>query len=213
MEDLNMKFKQELLRKTAAVSLVLTLILGIPGVFGDFAHVAADNIGGAIDGTDLTWEIVETMWPWGDAPIIMELQITGAGDMPNFASPEDTPWWEHRDNIDWLRMQQVGMAYIGNNAFRNMGLGNAFTGISITHIGDWAFAGNDFEFISISHRVTHIGVGAFADSNIRSLAGLHARGGSLVSIGDYAFRGNNMRSVTLPESLEHIGAEAFASNT
>ncbi|MVX37255.1 leucine-rich repeat domain-containing protein, partial [Myroides sp. LoEW2-1] len=57
---------------------------------------------------------------------------------------------------------------------------------SVTHIGDWAFRGNNLTEVTIPNSVTHIGSGAF--------------------------RGNNLTEVTIPNSVTHIGSGAFENN-
>ncbi|MCQ2191243.1 MAG: leucine-rich repeat protein [Paludibacteraceae bacterium] len=95
------------------------------------------------------------------------LVIDGEGNMPDFKSPKDVPWYPYRNMIVYGDVQN-GVRNIGNYAFYNDTL---LLGItlpqSLTKIGDKAFAQCvAMDTITIPSSVKSIGKYAFAESGL-----------------------------------------------
>jgi hypothetical protein len=80
--------------------------------------------------------------------------------------------------------------------------------LSVTHIGEGAFAEKELISVTIPNSVTEIGLEAFADNQLTSIT----LGNKLRSIGVWAFKVNQLTSVSIPDSVTEIGLAAFAGN-
>ena len=118
------------------------------------------------------------------------LIIKGVGDMPDWDSVREVPWYNASRNL--IRRIEVsdGITSIGSHAFEGVqpDYGSDFVSLvlpdTITRIGDYAFSG--FRLSGCP--------------NIRNVA----------EIGDYAFSGCwDIYDVRFSDSLRHIGAGAF----
>ena len=94
------------------------------------------------------------------------------------------------------------------NSFAPAGLTEYTIPVSVTTIGEWAFAScESLTSVTIPDSVTTIGSSAF--SNCSSLTSVTIPD-SVTTIGDYTFRGcSSLTSVTIPDSVTEIGYYAF----
>ncbi|MCI8530477.1 MAG: leucine-rich repeat domain-containing protein [Lachnospiraceae bacterium] len=127
-------------------------------------------------GADLTWSYKNGV-----------LAITGTGEMTDYSSYEDTPWYDLIDKIGWIIIDE-GTTTIGINAFTSYNeLSKIVLPDTLTSIGDYAF----YECNSLKEVI-------FPKS--------------LTSIGDYAFyECNSLKEVTFPKSLTNIGDCSFCA--
>lgn len=149
------------------------------------ATLASPEIRG-VCGANLTWYYQNGV-----------LAITGAGEMTDYKSyhdkndgyiKADTPWYDLKDKIDWVIIDD-GVTTIGKNGF--YGLDNlsrvVFPG-TLTDIRDSSFNGCN---------------------NIKEIA----LPSSLISIGNFAFYGcKNLMEVIIPNSVTSIGDAALDYN-
>ena len=150
-------------------------------------------------GDNLTWDLTNGV-----------LTISGSGDMTNWSSSSDVPWYSYRANIKSIAIGN-SVTSIGDRAFYQcLGLTNVTIPNSITSIGGNAFRDCDgLTSITIPDGVTSIGDYAFCDCD-----GLMSVtfGGGVTSIGNGAFAiCFGLTSVTIPNSVTSIGEGAFSS--
>jgi hypothetical protein len=128
-------------------------------------------------GADISWSISQSGL----------LKIDGRGDMPNFASYTEVPWYSQR-----------------------MMIKDIIVGGSVTSIGSYAFYGCDIvERVTISDGVRAIGDHAFAGCDRLTSINVPR---SLESIGERAFfYCRQISSITLPRNVKSIGEGAFLS--
>lgn len=90
------------------------------------------------------------------------LTITGTGEIPDFSSASDTPWYDHREQITELRIA-YGITAIGDRAFAELSnLRTASIPDSVTSVGDSAFRRcYALTEIDLGKNVTSIGISAF----------------------------------------------------
>ncbi len=136
------------------------------------------------------------------------LTIWGEGDMPDYSSNIDVPWYNERDKITEVVIMN-GVTSIGDYAFYSCdSLESITSGDSVTSIGDSAFEDcYSLESITIGDSVTSIGDSAFA--GCVSLVSVTIPD-SVNSIGDRAFACcASLASVTIPDGVTSIGDCAF----
>lgn len=177
----------------------------------------------------------EMVWFASDDGI---LTIFAKYGIPNFASAEETPWYELRESITAVIVED-GTTRIGSYAFADLsGLTAVFLPDSVTSIGESAFYGcknmdtlsfpasarveaDAFRFCARLTSVTiTAGTGSMCDYDDDTCLYLPWNQTSQVvvkvsngvkSIGDYAFYGaGSVQSVQLPDTLTSIGDYAFA---
>jgi len=102
----------------------------------------------------------------------------------------------------------MSVTYIGDSAFANHQLSSVWIPPSVTHIGGSAFADNWLLSVDIPWSVTYIGGSAFAN-NWLSFVDIPS---SVTYIGDSAFANNQLSSVEIPWGLTHIAYMTFANN-
>ena len=122
------------------------------------------------------------IWVLGDNGT---LTISGAGEMYNYDSEWDGPWFDYRDQVRTIVIED-GVTAIGECAFyRHTQVQTVRMADSVTLIGEGAFRGNT----------------ALTDIQFSN---------GLVTIGNCAFMEcETLSDVTLPDGLETIGHEAF----
>ena len=182
--------------------------------------IVLDNASGKC-GDKLSWQLDE-----GGT-----LTITGSGEMTDFNSLSDIPWYEYSENIKSIvfsgNITSIGnvafpfctgitsisipesVTRIGNNAFNGCyGLANVSIPDSVTEIGPYAFYRCiSLEDITIPSSVNVIGNGAF--SRCERLKKINLSEG-LTSIGNYAFEYcYKLKRIVIPDSVTSIGKYAF----
>lgn len=117
------------------------------------------------------------------------LTVTGADKtavLPDFASAEETPWYEYRTYI------------------------TSITVTSVSRIGNYAFAGiSGIETLALSDsNLVELGDYAFKDMTSLKTVTITS---SITTIGKGAFMGTAIDKITLPKTVTTIGDEAFAN--
>ncbi len=159
------------------------------------------------------------------------LTISGEGEMKNWDSSRDVPWYSYRENIVNVTIEK-GITSIGDYAFWCCESLTLITiSDSVISIGRVAFYGCDsLNSVTIPDSVTSIGEGAFyscgsltsmiiPDSvisigndvfyNCESLTSI-TLSDCVTNIGDSTFQYcTNLNSITIPDSVTSIGDEAF----
>ena len=136
------------------------------------------------------------------------LNITGKGNMPNWASHVDVPWYFYRGHIKEVNIGDE-VTSIGNLAFKQCaGLTEITIPESVTTICYQAFFGCSFlERIEIPDSVTELGNQVFY--NCSNLVDVKI-GNGVPQIGNQVFyRCNNLTSITLGSNVGSIGSNAF----
>ena len=137
------------------------------------------------------------------------LTISGTGDVLNYDSPADVPWYNDRKQINKVVIKG-GVTSIGYWAFYECeDLTSITIPNSVTSIGKNAFENcSSLTSVTIPNSVTSIGDCAFQDCI--SLTSLTIPN-SVTSIGNYAFRNcSGLTSITIPNSVTSIGDYAFS---
>ena len=137
------------------------------------------------------------------------LTISGFGEMENYQSANEAPWFSHRYNVKKIIVEE-GVTHIGNYAFHgyyNMSV--VVLPDSLVTIGDHSFEFCDYMYnITIGNNVTHIGKYAFAYCENISVFPFSD---SLTHIGSNAFLYcKQLAKAKLPNGLVSIGDNAFA---
>ncbi|MCD8133831.1 MAG: leucine-rich repeat domain-containing protein [Clostridiales bacterium] len=182
------------LRKALAILLTLCLILSLaPAVF-------ADDATSGMCGENVTWTLdTETG----------VLTISGTGEMEDYDSISDTPWYSLRGAITTVMIAD-GVTSIGECAFEDCdNLVSVIISDSVISIGDWAFAEcGSFANVTIGSNVTSIGYAAFYECG--SLTSVTIPD-SVTSICDYAFNNcKGLMDVIIGGNVTGIGYAAFA---
>ena len=95
-----------------------------------------------------------------------------------------------------------------NNAVTEIEIPAVIEGKAVTHIGDYAFRGNELTEVAFPASVTSIGEGAFVNNQLTEVA----IPTGVTSISNYAFATNQLTEVTIPTGVTSIGGFAFAWN-
>ena len=136
------------------------------------------------------------------------LYVSGVGDMQNFRSAENYPWYQYSAIIQTI-IVEPGITGISQNAFG--GCANVETVIlpeGLTVIGDSAFSGKTkLKQIEIPSTVTTIAYGAFSGSGLTSVSIPY---GVTVIERDAFSWCNDLETVVFPGSLKVIEMSAFA---
>lgn len=143
------------------------------------------------------------------------LKISGTGEMSdydyinNIKIPEMAPWYEERDKIECIVVEN-GITKIGNYAFEECeNLGSVQLPESLTELGDEVFFRcNYLENIKIPSTVTIFGTGVLRQCKELKKVTLTA---GIKTIGIQMFEGcSNLNSITIPDSVTQIGEGAFS---
>lgn len=139
------------------------------------------------------------------------LSLVGSGAMYDFAnrSVVDVPWYDHKDNITKVVMDDR-ITTIGQNAFAGFKVLSDFEfSDEIAKIGSFAFYETNSKFfktLRLPTKVTELGANAFAHT---ALTQVYLNDG-LKTIGERAFYSSNkIKYIVVPKSLSYIGGAAF----
>ncbi len=179
-----------------AVLAALVSVLAVTA-YADDRTVTDSGTCGA-NGDNLTW----TLYSDG------ELVICGTGEMADWSSPSNVPWYDIRSNITKVTVSS-GVTSIGDYAFCDCtNLTSIDIPESITSIGNSAFAySTKLTSIEIPASVKSIGSNAF--SNCTNLTSINIPA-SVTSIGSYSFSDcSKLTSVEIPSNVTSIGQGAF----
>ena len=193
-------------RRLGAIVLVLALLVGVfAGANGQLPKtVLADEtaLSGSC-GENLYWQLI----PREEGGYA--LLIGGSGKMPHFPKPESTPWYEYREQIHTVTLEE-GVTCIGNRAFYECTLTGELTlPDSLTYIGNYAFyncTGLTGDLV-IPPQVRWIGAYAFYcngfDGTLQLPEGLER-----IEVKTFE-KCNFTGTLTIPETVYKIGTRAF----
>lgn len=154
---------------------------------------------------DLTEDII-----WKFRPSTGVLNIIGSGNMPDYQSPEETPWHIYKDYITQVTFSN-GILNIGSHSFEGyFTIKSVDIPGTVQTVGAYAFAGTSVVTVNIPDGVVEIAASAF-----EGCASLYTvtLPNTLNSIGEAAFRGPNiMATVFIPQNVTNIGAYAVGYN-
>lgn len=147
---------------------------------------------------------------WKFRPSTGVLSIIGQGQMPDYTSFAETPWYVYKTYIKQVTFSN-GILNIGSFSFDGC---ESIESIDIPGtaqiIGTSAFAGTSIVTATIPSGVTRIETCAFEGCASLYTVSLP---NTLLHIGEAAFRGPNiMTSILIPESVVEIGASAVGFN-
>lgn len=180
-----------------------------------------------------TWEnsLVENSsgtWSYSDSKV---LTISGSGEMPDFTAPmEGQPWVDCLEDVTSINVQ-YGITKIGNYCFANSvtletlvlpssvtvigesafyysGVFSVLAMPGIVEIGDRAFCGSTYKYISFPETLRTIGAYAFSQCGAESVD----LPNGVETIGERAFYNNAIASIHIPASVKEIGSKAFEQN-
>ena len=148
-------------------------------------------------GEHVTWEYFDGV-----------LTISGTGDMYNYESVRDTPWYSISDDIEIVIVKK-GVTSVGDNAFYWCDkLTSVELRSSVTSIGKWAFGYcRKIQTVSLPSDLTSIGDYAFYDC--RAINGIYIPP-HVISIGKEAFWNcEKITDIFIPDGVKSIGYYAF----
>ena len=136
------------------------------------------------------------------------LTISGEGDMADYASPSEAPWYNWCNDITSLVVSD-GVTHLSDYAFSMdyWQLTSVSMASSVVSIGDYAF--NCVPLTSIQQPANAARQRREEAEVVKVASVLPA---DLQSIGDYALSGTNITSLTLPALVNNIGEGALAYN-
>ena len=159
-------------------------------------------------GDALTWELKAAAY--GNDRY--DLVIKGTGDMADYESMEETPWYAFRDKICSVTLQE-GITSVGQNAFHGC---SRITRVSLpdtlTRIRNYAFSGcSAMQDILLPTALEDLGLGAFEScTNLVSLYIPY----NVKEIPSWLCRNcTNLRSFETPVEATRIGIDAFKGCT
>lgn len=159
------------------LALVLSMMLVLSGIIIPEQTVQAEVKASGECGENLTWTLEDGV-----------LTISGKGDMTNYNSISDAPWYENRTSITKVVIEE-GVTSIGDRAFpKYSNLISVEISSSVKRIGNYTFKDNgNFQKVSIAKnsQLTDIGTGAFSWCT-------------------------KLEEFQLPTSVENIGESAFS---
>ena len=149
------------------------------------------------------------------------LTISGTGAMPDYEYPNHAPWYEYRESIVAVVMEN-GVTTIGIYAFRDCTSLTAVTILnSVTTIGDFAFSTcTSLTAVTIPNSVTTIGYAAFRSCTSLTAIDVASGNNSYASETGILFdknkttlicypAGKTTTSYMIPNSVTTIGSFAF----
>ena len=135
------------------------------------------------------------------------LRISGSGDMPNYASASNVPWYKHRESIKEVVVN--GITAIGDYAFSDCSAVEKITiPASVSRIGKYAFYNcSSLADITIPEAVTTISTYTFY--NCSSLTDITIPEG-VSSVESYAFYGcTSLQNINIPDGVTIIEGHTF----
>ena len=146
--------------------------------------------------------------PWRYDEATKTLYITGSGPMEDYASFTDIPWYQYKEEIQSVVIEN-GITSIGKSAFYDCsGLTSVTIPDSVTSIGKYAFCYcTSLTSMTIPDSITSIDNSAFR--NCTGLTSIMIPN-SVTSIGTEVFYScNSLTSVTIPNGVTNIGDMMF----
>ena len=157
------------------------------------ANVSIAN--GTLEG-GLTWNLTKAG----------TLTISGEGDMPDFSSINEQPWFDNSSQIRKVVIED-GVTSISSCAFWKCGVLSVVIPSSVTQIGNSAFRESSIISVIIPSSVKTIGDNAF--QQCQNLSSVTVSEG-VETINQNAFRAcASLTAITLPASIGEVGAAAF----
>ncbi|MDO5337485.1 MAG: leucine-rich repeat protein, partial [Eubacteriales bacterium] len=152
---------------------------------------------------DCTWTLYDTDKDGTEDLLV----IGGTGATPNYYLSEATPWYDYRENIKKVVVEE-GVTALGQFVFGDcVNLEEATLPSTLEKIGTGTFNRcTSLDTLAIPSGVTEIGAEAF--SNCSSLESVILPS-SLESIGRYAFFKCGLVKIEIPGGVETIGRGAF----
>ena len=159
------------------------------------AGETGDVVASGSCGTYATWTLTGT----GDN---LTLTISGSGDMFDYSSNSRIPWYDYRDSIKNVTIED-GITSFHKNSFSHYGsIESVFLPNSLTSIGDYAFYGcTNLENITMPEQLNEIGSSAFG--NCRSLTCIYIPNG-VVRLSSTFSGCSSLESVTIPEGVSEL---------
>ena len=133
------------------------------------------------------------------------LTISGTGNMADYSSRVNTPWWDYRGQLTTVTVE-TGITAIGTHAFEGTNLNKVNLPATLTSIGEESFRDTNLKSVVIPSKVTAISRNAFRGCSMLQTVTMK---GSVKTIADEAFQGCSTLSVVLPKSVTKIGDRAF----
>ena len=163
------------------------------------ARVTGSTLHNGACGESLTWEFDSG---------IGRLYIYGTGDMWEFESPEEVPWYEYRNAITAVEFDEQ-VTSIGSYAFSECtGLSEISLPRDCRNIGMYAFKNCDsLSYLTFSDSLESLREGAFA--GCKSLKDVNLPG-SLMFMDTGCFSDSGICSITIPGGISGIPKNAFA---
>lgn len=192
-------------RRLGAILLLLAMVFwvfaGTNRQVSKLAQAEENGLTGSC-GEEVYWQLI----PEEDG---YELYISGRGKIQNFATPEAVPWYEYREQIHTLTLEE-GITGIGSRSFFECAFRGELTlPETLTYIGHYAFYGCEgFQGgLVIPSAVKWIGAYAFYRNGFEGSLQL-PEGLQRIEVKAFAncsFTG----TLTVPNSVKKIGARAF----
>ncbi|MBD5146810.1 MAG: leucine-rich repeat protein [Ruminococcus sp.] len=175
-----------MIKKVFAVILVLTVVVPLT-VWGMSGAKVSAATGYKLEGNVLT--------------------ITGTGDMDDYWSLSDIPWYNDKDKIRAVVISS-GVTSIGDRAFKGFTVMDVTIPNTVTRIGDSAFENcTSLYSITMPDSVTQIGKNAFNGCSAMMSITLSK---NLEAIPERAFyKCSKLNEITIPGSVKSLGYEAF----
>ncbi len=186
------------MRTKKLLAVIVLLLISIICLSSCGGTPKANDTNGTIEGTNITFKFTSSD---------NTLEISGSGEIPDYASSSETPWADIMQSIISLEIED-GIEKIGNKAFYGAAnLKTAKIGEDVTAIGDLAFAYTGLEALDLEdNSVKTIGKAAF--EGCTKLVAVNT-GDVLEALGERAFAFcSSLASVKIPTEIK-IESETF----